>query len=245
MEPDAHALVGAYVLDALDDLERVSFERHLDGCPACAEETAELRETAVRLADLTAVDPPAELRGRVLARAHGVPQLPAGVPQLPARPERRGRPRPRWSQWAAAAVAVLIVAAGVGVIVGQGQRLTAARRATQQEAAQADRLAAVLAAPDVRLRTAAVSTGRVTVAVSDSRHEGVAVVRGLAAPGAGLTYQLWLVTASGPVSVGVVGADGTRLLPDIGTAATVGLTKEPAGGSRTPTLPLLVDVPLR
>lgn len=245
MEPDTHALVGAYALNALDELERVSFERHLAGCPACAEEAAELRETAVRLADLTAVDPPIELRGRVLAQVRRVPQLPAGAAALPAGPERRSRPRPRWSQWVAAAAAVVIVAAGVGVIIGQEQRLRDARQATQQEVAQANRLAAVLAAPDVRLRTAAVSTGRVTVAISDSRHEGVAVLHGLTILEPDRTYQLWLVTASGPVSVGVVGADGTRLLPDIGAGATVALTKEPAGGSRKPTLPLLVDVPLK
>lgn len=251
MEPDTHALVGAYALNALDELERAHFERHLAGCLACAEEAAELRQTAVRLADLTAVDPPMELRGRVLAQARGVAQLPGGAAALPvgaAAPptgtQRRSRPRPRWSQWVAAAVAVLIVAAGVGVIVGQEQRLRDARQATQQEAAQADRLAAVLAAPDIRLRTAAVATGRVTVAVSSSRHEAVAVLRGLTVLEPDRTYQLWMVTAAGPVSVGVVGADGTKLLPDIGSAGAVALTKEPAGGSREPTLPLLVDVPL-
>ena len=29
---DIHALSGAYAVDALDELERVGFERHLAGC---------------------------------------------------------------------------------------------------------------------------------------------------------------------------------------------------------------------
>ena len=32
---DIHALVGAYAVDALDDVERAAFERHLAECAAC------------------------------------------------------------------------------------------------------------------------------------------------------------------------------------------------------------------
>ena len=47
---DIHALVGAYALDAVDDLERVAFERHLQACESCRAEVDELRETAGSLA---------------------------------------------------------------------------------------------------------------------------------------------------------------------------------------------------
>ena len=33
---DIHTLSGAYALDAVDDIERVAFARHLTECPACA-----------------------------------------------------------------------------------------------------------------------------------------------------------------------------------------------------------------
>ena len=35
MTGDIHALSGAYAVDALDDIERAQFERHLAECPAC------------------------------------------------------------------------------------------------------------------------------------------------------------------------------------------------------------------
>ena len=35
---DIHALSGAYAVDALDDLERAQFERHLRDCESCSRE---------------------------------------------------------------------------------------------------------------------------------------------------------------------------------------------------------------
>ena len=64
---DIHALVGAYAVDALDDLERVAFERHLAGCDECQDEVTSLREAAGLLAETTTAQPPAALRDRVLA----------------------------------------------------------------------------------------------------------------------------------------------------------------------------------
>ena len=48
---DIHALSGAYAVDALDDLERAGFERHLAGCAACRAEVASLREATAAMAD--------------------------------------------------------------------------------------------------------------------------------------------------------------------------------------------------
>ena len=63
---DIHALVGAYALDAVDDLERAAFERHIRECDGCRGELDELRETASRLADSTWSIPPPRLRTEVL-----------------------------------------------------------------------------------------------------------------------------------------------------------------------------------
>ena len=46
---DIHALSGAYAVDAVDDIERAEFERHLATCADCREEVASFRATAVQL----------------------------------------------------------------------------------------------------------------------------------------------------------------------------------------------------
>lgn len=80
----AHALSGAYALDALDDAERAVFEQHLAGCAECRTEVAGLREAAALIAETTAVEPPPSLRDAVLAQISTVRPLP---PQVPAEVE--------------------------------------------------------------------------------------------------------------------------------------------------------------
>ena len=82
---DIHALSGAYAVDALDDIERAQFERHLAECPACTSEVASLREAAALLAETTMTTPSA-----------GAPR-PGAVrhQQRPSAPAGRGPSRPR------------------------------------------------------------------------------------------------------------------------------------------------------
>jgi anti-sigma factor RsiW len=70
-----HTLTGSYALDALESPERERFERHLRHCPSCGAEVRGLRETAARLAQAAAVQPPAALREQVLAAAGRTRQL--------------------------------------------------------------------------------------------------------------------------------------------------------------------------
>ena len=51
---EIHALSGAYAVDALDDLERAAFERHLAECAECQAEVASLREAAAMIAETMA-----------------------------------------------------------------------------------------------------------------------------------------------------------------------------------------------
>ena len=101
MTGDIHALSGAYAVDALDDIERAQFERHLAECPACTSEVASLREAAALLAETTMTAPSAELRDRVLADITNVRPLPP-VAWQSARPRPRPRPPSRPSNLAAA-----------------------------------------------------------------------------------------------------------------------------------------------
>lgn len=83
----AHALTGAYVLDALDADELVAFERHLAACPDCRDEVLSLRAAVVRLPSVSVVAPPPALRASVLAAI-------SGVRPMPPLPEQITEPRP-------------------------------------------------------------------------------------------------------------------------------------------------------
>jgi len=61
------ALVGPYVLDALETAERDRFERHLDRCRDCETEARGLTATATALGIAVATDPPPGLKRAVLA----------------------------------------------------------------------------------------------------------------------------------------------------------------------------------
>jgi anti-sigma factor RsiW len=235
---DIHTLVGAYALDAVDDIERARFDRHLASCPSCAQEVAELRAAAGRLADLTDAAPPARLKEAVLA----------GISRTPQVRRTRAVARPgeaRWRRWTAAAVAAGIIALGAAAatFAVEEQRV----RDTRAQAAQAEQVAAILGAPDAVVRTTDAAGGRVTVVVSDSLDKGVAVLHGLTDPGAAHAYQLWLIRGGHPDSAGVLAAgtgDGTEVFAGVRGADTFGVTREPAGGSASPTPPMVGAVKL-
>ncbi|HEY2791855.1 MAG TPA: zf-HC2 domain-containing protein, partial [Micromonosporaceae bacterium] len=107
---DIHTLAGAYALDAVDDIERAAFDRHLAGCASCAQELAELQATVARLTDLNASVPPAALRQAVLAEAARTRQVPPGGRAAGPAQSRS------WRTWTAAAAAAVVIAAGGGVI---------------------------------------------------------------------------------------------------------------------------------
>ena len=97
---DLHVLTGGYVLDAVSDLEREDFERHLRHCASCDAEVCSLRETAARFT--LAWTPPARMGQRVLAAAYRTRQLPPLPAPHPA--QVRGRwprshPAHVWERW--------------------------------------------------------------------------------------------------------------------------------------------------
>jgi len=236
---DIHTLSGAYTLNAMDDLDRARFNHHLDECPACAAEVAELTETMAALTEATAEAPPIGLRSAVLASVDDTLQL---------RPEthRVSRRQPvRWGRWLAGAAAVVVLggAGAVGYVIADD----AGRGASTRADAETHRIAAVLAAPDARTRSTAARGGRVTVVAAESLDEAVAVLTDLPSPGADHAYQLWLIRDRAPRSVGILAAgrtDATRLIGGVRGAALLGVSREPAGGSATPTVPLVTQLAL-
>jgi hypothetical protein len=232
---DIHALAGAYALDAVDDLERAAFDRHLRGCPSCAVEVAELRETTAWLAQPVAETPPARLRESVLAQIARTPQDRAKPGA--AAPGRAGRDRIR--RWAVSGIAAAILAAGASIGTWVLAEQGADRLRTENT--QVD---ALLAAADARLVSTDMAGGRVTVIFSPSRNAAVAVLDGLKAPGSGKTYQLWMIDGSAARDVGRSrSGTGRFYIPTL--APSFGVTTEPAGGSKTPTLPAVGTVNIR
>ncbi|CCH30911.1 zf-HC2 domain-containing protein [Actinosynnema sp. NPDC047251] len=101
--------LGAFVLGQLSGPERVAVQAHLDGCPACRAEEADLRPAA----ELLALADPDRVADRVAVPAGLGESVLAGI-----RAERRRRV-PRWAVAAAAAVLIAVVAGGVGYFAGR------------------------------------------------------------------------------------------------------------------------------
>ena len=224
---EIHALSGAYAVDALDDIERAQFERHLAECAECRAEVAGLRSTAALLAETTATAPPESLRERVLADIATVRPLPPAVP-TGAAARRRFRLAPL------AAAAALVAAVGTGVVVTQPW----ADDSSQTQLSAVDQ---VLRADDAERYTQAIDGSEATMVRSPSLNKAVLVTKNMAPPPEGKVYELWLDHEDvGMVPAGLMTQGGEQMIlleGDPATATGAGITVEPAGGSEEPTLP--------
>ena len=232
---DVHTLSGAYALDALGADEAAEFRRHLSGCSSCCDEVRELRDAAARMGAVETIEPPAELRARVLAAADRTPQFPPVV--VPLQQRRREAPSRgrRWDKLALAAAGVFLVggaAVGIGQVLENrgGPSLTAAEE--------------VFGAEDAR--TADVATlngGTLVVGVSSSRHQVAIDTSDLPARSGGRVYQLWQLRGERAESVEVIEEPGEEAVTALVEDSTVlALTIEPPGGSTEPTKDPIVKV---
>lgn len=253
---DIHALSGAYAVDAVDEAERAMFEAHLADCADCQEEVASLRAAAATLTEEPEhqTAPPPRLRGDVLAQISQVRPLPpataptrtgpggvdrttgATVHEHPAR-------RRRWPLLVAAAAVAAILGIGGGVVAWAPWD---DEPATTQPVPMADQ---VRRAPDATVHVAEMEGGaRATIYRSMSMKAAVVVTEKMPPTPQGMAYELWLQDDSGrmePAGMIPHGSSQTVVLEgDASTATAVGITMEPAGGSRQPTSDPLAVVPL-
>ncbi|SDK76594.1 anti-sigma factor [Arthrobacter sp. ok362] len=264
-------LAEVYALNAVDDAERAAIEQFLASAPAADrdafnERVRQARETLAT--SFTAEEePPPALLDRIMSSlpAQAAQPSPAAVPlpgtgpqttpviPLPvrdssgmaatdelgaARKRREERRRPQgmrnWLVGVAAAAVIALGGVGVGAYVAN----------------QNDPLNQVMQASDVRQATVDVNGGgTATVSISPSRDAAVIKMNGVPAPPAGKVYQMWLIPKDGsaPVSQGLMDAEALSkpaVVKGIGSAAALGITVEPAGGSATPTLPTVAAAPL-
>ena len=247
MSADIHTLAGAYALDAVTDIERAEFARHVAGCESCAQELAELRATVGRLSDATSLTAPPNLKASVMAAVAQTRQLPPGRDPEAREAMKRSR---GWRGWVAAAAAAVVLAAGGGVAgyAISNSRVRDAQRAASAAEARNAQINAVLTASDARVHTDRLTAGgQVTVVVSAKLNEGVAVLADLPPLSNDRVYQLWLLYGRQAKSVGVMNPHvlaGTQLFGGVDGATTFAISAEKAGGAPAPTLSPVTSVNL-
>ena len=177
------------------------------------------------LADISPVAPPPALRDRILAEVATVRPLPPQVVEV--RPRRRRFP-------------ALVAAAAAVVALGAGGTLVATQPWADEPGVSFSATEAVLRADDAEKYTQKFDDGsRATVYRSKSLGQAVLVTEGMADPGEGKVYELWLDHDGEMVAAGFMpkGPDNTVLLSgDAAAAEGVGITVEPEGGSDEPNL---------
>ncbi len=210
-DPELDALLGAYVLDALESHERLRVEAYLARNARARDEVDELRESAASLAlapveDTTA---PPGLWNRI-SRAidsETVPDVAGGGDELAERRARRAGRGVIWMSFVAAAAAISAVVLAAQV-VSLHSRLDsrAGRRARRRGGVHPGR--ACRGARKVSL----VVTGGAEVARVVLLPDGSGYLQsdGLARLASDRTYQLWALTGSAghpvAISAGVLGA---------------------------------------
>ncbi|MGM9472107.1 anti-sigma factor [Pseudarthrobacter sp. YS3] len=255
-------LAELYALDAVTDAERAAIDRYIStASPAernsFLERVRQARETLA--ASFTAeAEPPADLFARIVSQLPSLAQLPmegvappsaapAPAPEVSAggidelaelRQRREERRQPggarRWLLGAAAATVIALGGVGVGAYVAD----------------QNDPLNQVVRAGDVREASVPVTAGgTATVLVSASKDSLVVKMNGVPAPPAGKVYQMWLIPRDGsaPVSQGLMDEEALSkpaLVKGIASAAALGITVEPTGGSAKPTMPVVAAATL-
>ncbi|HKU01561.1 MAG TPA: anti-sigma factor [Arthrobacter sp.] len=257
-------LAELYALDAVTEQEREAIDSYIATAPeterlAFLERVRHSREALVRTFRAEE-EPPSDLFQRIIA------QLPAQSPgqdglsgegpqptaggEAPApqqrpldelaqarkrREERRGPSGTRrWLIGVAAAAAIALGGVGVGAyLADQNDPVNQVARATD-------------------LREASVNVaggGKATLLISASEDAAVVKMSGVPAPPAGKVYQMWLIPKDGsaPVSQGLMDEQALSkpaVVQGIHSAASLGITVEPAGGSKAPTLPTVAAAPL-
>jgi anti-sigma-K factor RskA len=241
---EVREMAGSFVLGALDATADAAVRAHLADCPEVHEEIAELGGVVVALAEsVPLVEPPAGLKGRILAAAAVTPQIARATP-FPTAIEREAR-RSRVSAvgWVLRIAAVVaIVGLGGWNVLLQGQ-VNAAKTYEQSVAAVIDMaaqpgsLAAILAADGGH------GSG---LAAVDARGDITIAMHDLAPTSGAGVYTAWIIGSdSVPVPLGSFKVDATGIASfqskDLPPAAgtVIALTLEPGPGATTPTLPII------
>jgi anti-sigma factor RsiW len=252
----ARELAAGYVLGALEPAEEAAVREHLLTCPEPHDEFAELGGVIPYLAeaDLELVEPPVELRARIMAAAAAdlaargsAPETrPAAAIVFPSAAEREVRARARTGRigWAMRIAAVVAIVALAGWNLLLQNELNAARRFDQAVAT----VISVAAQPGSK--TVVLAPGK------DSHASGIAAVRldgslvlamrDLPPTTGSQVYETWVIVGkAAPVAVGSFTVDANGIATfvtrpaDAPPGATIAVTREPNPGNTAPKGPIV------
>lgn len=239
---DLAFLVG---IDAVHGSELDDVYRRVDAAPAEVRtefhrQVRAAREVMATVSGATTQPPPETLRELVIETARtdvdtGARPVLATSTIATARHRRRSR-----LMYAAAAAAVAVVVGVVGWAIGSSSNGSTREQPTAEQ---------VFAAKDVRTSSGAVASGHATVTFSPSADAGVLVMNDVPPPKTGTVYQMWLSRPSGMTSVGTmtdkdVAPSTTAVIKGLDGATALAFTVEPPGGSKSPTGPVVAQLPL-
>ena len=236
-------------LGVLEGDEKQAIEVHIESCHDCAQKLAEARGRMALLALSAPLHAPSpRVKARLLQQIHES-QPPRPAPEL----EQPSRARRSWWIAILAPATVALAAATIVLWLGnsrlnrelQDLRVAAARQTDELRETRA--MIDLMGAPDsvaVKLNPSR-DMPTAEAHVMFNMRKGMLMYSGnLPAPPPKMSYQLWLVPASGnPVSEGVFSPKGNTedlwmmpLPPNI-VAKAFAVTVEPAGGMPQPTGP--------
>ncbi len=250
-------LLAVFPLDAVASMEHDEIEEHLSSCPRCRAELDAHREVAAALGNSVETLPEglwSSISSRLPARYDEepppMPRLAGASSEVVETPKPSGsgasRPRRHGSAIVGSIAAIAVVAAVIAALlavslVHDNHRITNLQQAVGTSAHSA--VAAAFQTPGhkvVNLQSPGHRLLAEFVTVPDGR--GYLVRSNLPALSAGDTYQLWGQFDGRSISLGLLGrspAQATFTSAGSRSPSVLAITVEPAGGSITPTLPML------
>ena len=243
-------LAAAYVLDALEPDEMREFEAALRDSEELQREVAALRETT----GLLAASAPGVLRDDEALKARLRDRIKEGDHEN-RRPTAFRRPsRTLWIGWAAAAILAIVAGLQAVRVQSAGQRTTAMQDSTTALlAALADRDATLAQLLNANVRLIHLTTTGdqppgIQMFWNATSRRVVLYATNLPPAPAGEEYQLWFLRDGGvePGATFNTTANGEALITLDGPPENIAVlggavTREPVGGSLTPTMPIIVS----
>lgn len=253
--------LASYAMQGLPFEESASIRTHLQDCPACRTELAQVCGDLALLGIAVEQQPlPSGARERFLQRINASPavapqQKAAEVIPMPLKTPRRGPGF--WIPWAAVAAMAIVAISLVMQNRALNDELNDESNLVKNLAAQASRaqqVLEVLTAPSAQRVT--LTEGKAPAQPSaratylPERGALILLATNLKPLPEGKTYELWVIPATGkaPMPAGLFRPDAvgtaTLVLPQIApgiSAKAFGVTVEKAGGSQVPTSPIILS----
>jgi anti-sigma-K factor RskA len=212
-----------YVLGALTEEEHEAFRRHMESCAVCREEVAALQlVTAALPASAPQVSAPPELKRRVMSSVREDVHRRRSGSARSSRAPIAGRVSRRGALATAVVAAAVIALAVIAFVPGPGN------------------------GGGTRVIRAEVLPAGASASVTVSGGHAVLSIAGMPQSAPGRVYQLWLKRSGGPLPTDALftvardGAASVGVPGSVNGVKEIMVTSEPLGGSRVPTLPVVI-----